>query len=109
MFEVIEVKPYTVEAVAPGDISGPGVRVVLKVTNNSGAVVDASGIAVTADYGDTPASPASDLSRDQLSGDLAPGASATGVYVFRDPDAKTGPLRLRIEYNQSQDVVVITP
>lgn len=106
-FEVTQVSQIDVEAVAPGDVAGPGIEVEVRATNNSGASVDLSEVSVTAQYGDLPASPMSGA--DPLSEGRAVGESATGTYQFRTPDSASGALTIRISYSKSSDVVVVQP
>ena len=86
---VASVAATTTEAKGPGDVVGPGILVTLELTNQGRAALDTTGVAVAAFGGaeGVPLSPVdSDGRNDHLSGDLAPGASATGVYVFMSPD-----------------------
>lgn len=110
LIEVPSVTNVQVEATGPGDIAGPGIRVVVRVTNNSATdAVDLSGIAVTASYGTVPATPIGDWGEEQMSEVLQPGESDSGVYKFRKPDNASGKLSIRVEYNHSENVVVVTP
>ena len=87
-----------VEAHSPGETSGPGVAATIEVENGSKQPFDLTTIAVTATYGDgTPAivsrsDPASDLT-----GTVAAGRTATGVYVFRVPKDQADTLLIQVQ------------
>ena len=74
-------------ATGPGNVSGPALRVTVRIENGTGAAVSLDGVAVNMYYGAdlTPASPLEDRSQQPFSGSVAPGASADGVYVFTIP------------------------
>lgn len=71
----------------PGEMSGAALRVTFDLTNNGTTPLDLSTTIVTLGTVDgEPASPVdSDSSADPLMGTLAPGESATGVYLFIAP------------------------
>ena len=102
-------KNVNITGVGPGELSGSGVSVTVHVANGTDAVVDLGGFAVNAYYGKVPAIPSLGSSADQLAGELAPGGSASGVYLFVKPDGGTGALRLEIEHSGATDVVVVKP
>ena len=74
-------------AQGPGNVNGPAVRVTVQLTNGSTADLDLDGVSVNLTHGAdlTPGSPLEDASQDLFSGTVAPGATATGVYVFSVP------------------------
>lgn len=85
---VVSVAATTTEAKGPGDVVGPGILVTLEVTNGGADALDAAGVAVAAFGGaeGTPLPPVdSDGRNEHLSGELAPGAKGSGVYVFMAP------------------------
>lgn len=89
---VSAVRVITVEAATPGEVSGPAIAVTVTARNDSDAAssVDSAVVSVTTDDGalgiPTTAGPGS-----PLTGELAPGASAEGTYVFMlDPAADRG-------------------
>ncbi|MGO4592521.1 hypothetical protein AB4Z18_01740 [Leifsonia sp. 2TAF2] len=91
---VVSVESYTATAKRAGEVSGPAVKVTLRLTNGTGGAFPVSTAGVNAYYGSgtTPASPvANDPAAKPFTGSLAPGASTTAVYVFTvpaDQDAK---------------------
>lgn len=109
LVEVTNVDGIEVKAIGPGDIAGPGIKVGVRVTNKAATDVDLAGISVTAQYGDAPATPVTPDGEEQLSTALPQGKSATGTYLFRNPDDTSADLTIRVEYNRSQNVVVVQP
>lgn len=96
----------TTVAQGPGEVSGPGLAVTIAFTNNSSSPVSLDGVNVTLDDGN--ANPASPMSGDPavpFTGDLAPGASATGVYVFSFPDDYKDPSRIQVSYSADAPIL----
>ncbi|WP_448642509.1 hypothetical protein [Geodermatophilus sp. URMC 63] len=94
----------------PGQVSGPAVRVTVRVTNGSGAPVSLDAVAVDLSYGPdaTPASPLEDPSSAPFTGTAAPGADATGVYVFTVPEGQRDALTLAVGYQAGAPYLVFT-
>lgn len=107
--EVSNVAAADVSAVGPGDVSGPGIRVQLSVGNGSAAAVDLSGFVVTTSYGDLPASPVEGSGAAPFSGTLPTGGTATATYLFTNPSDTSGPVTIRVEYNRSENVLIVKP
>lgn len=82
---VLSVEGITAEASGIGEIGGPAMLVTLEVDNPGAAPVALGSFSVSAYLGDA-AVPASPVSSDErhapLTGELAPGATARGAYVF---------------------------
>lgn len=96
----------TTVAQGPGEVSGPGLAVTISFTNNSSAPISLDAVNVTLDDGNgNPASPMSGEPSAPFSGDLAPGAAASGVYVFSFPDDYKDPSRIQVSY--SADVAIL--
>jgi hypothetical protein len=94
------------EAEGPGEVAGPSVRASVVLTNDTGAAMSLDTTVVNLYAGDqlTPGEPLSGPGVSVFTGTLAPGASATGVYVFRvAPD-----LRDRLQITVSYDPTVTT-
>jgi hypothetical protein len=104
---VTGVREVQLEGVGPGEIQGPGVAVSVKVTNRSADSLDLDGTAVSAFFGDLPASLSSADPSDPLAGELKPGRSATGIYVFMKPDGATGRVRVEVENTGWPQVVQV--
>lgn len=94
-----DVRSVSTEARFPGEISGPGIAVTIHVVNSSAAAIDLDnaivdvlgadgtrGIAVSG----SPAAP--------MSGSLAGGQDASGVYVFTIPQDQRNPISIRFSY-----------
>jgi hypothetical protein len=104
---VVGTAPVTLTAKGPGEIAGPGAKVVIRVTNDSEKSIDLGVLAVNAYYGakNTPASPSTFHQGSQLSGKLKSGASATGTYYFRVPSSKFGTLDVEVSSGASPYVL----
>jgi hypothetical protein len=77
------------------------------VRNRAAAAFDLSGLAVTASYGrGTPASPTTAGGARPLSGSLAAGRDAAGVYVFLVSEAQSGTLRVEVSSADSPSIAV---
>ena len=104
---IANVKDVEVGATGPGEIAGPAVSVEVRVGNTSPAAFNLSGLAVTASYGrGTPASPTTAGGAKLLSGSLAAGRGASGVYVFLVPKAQSGTLRVEVSSADSPSIAV---
>ncbi len=91
-------KALDVEARGAGETSGPAVAATIEVRNGSNQPFDLATIALTGTYGGgTPAIPSSADPAQDLSGQLAPGATATGVYVFRVPKGDADTLVIQVQ------------
>lgn len=99
--------PMTIDAAGPGEVSGPGVKVSITVTNNGSAKVDLAGLAVNGFYG-TDSSPASPVNSKTTAakGTIEPGASASGAYVFAVPTDSQSTFRVTVGSGASPVIVV---
>lgn len=83
----------------PGDRSGPGVVLEVKVANGSPDPIDLTYVVVDLIQGDgTSAIPVDLPDRSRLGGPLDPGASATGWYQFYIPHDQRSSASVRISY-----------
>jgi hypothetical protein len=104
---VVEVESVEAGIGAPGDTAGPAVAIHLELRNEADQAVDLGGIAVNAtDAEGTPASPNRGAPAEQLTGLLAPGATSTGVYVFRVDGSPDG-LVIDVHHNASPNIVLV--
>ena len=96
------------EANGPGEIAGPAVRVTVVATNDSPSPVLLEGVVVDLTYGsqNTSAAPLSGPGAVRFTGEVAPGASATGVYVFDVPVDQRGAVSVLVSYAASVSPVV---
>ena len=104
---VTSVDDIDIEATSPGDIPGPAIAVVVEFDNAGDEVLDLGGVAVNASYDGVPASQSASVPTDLLKGELAPGESADGTYVFKKPEDPQDPLVIEVEHNQSQYVITV--
>ena len=106
---VTSVEAYTATATRPGEVSGPAVKVTLKLVNDTGSDFPVSTATVNAYYGSasTPASSvAGDSASKPFTGTLKPGATATAVYVFTVPAADSGDVTLTLSDQAGAQLVV---
>jgi hypothetical protein len=92
----------------PGEVPGPGVAVTMSIRNGTANVFDLTGLVVTASFGkdEVPGDTSSGDPSNEMRGDLAPGTSSSGVYVFRIPDGeKASGLHLQVSSDESPTVV----
>jgi hypothetical protein len=97
-------------AVGPGNVSGPALRITVRVTNGTHGAVSLDGVSVNVAYGSelTPASPLEDSSADPFTGSLAPGASAQGVYVFSVPEGSRDSVTIEVGYQAGAPLLLFT-
>lgn len=93
-----------------GNVSGPAVRVTVRLTNGTDGPVDLSGVAVRMTYGSTPvpAPRLDDPSQDLFTGSLAPGGSADGSYVFSVPADSREVVTVSVGYRAGAPFMVFT-
>lgn len=98
-----------VKANGPGEIAGKGAKVLVTLENTSGAAFDLSSVAVNASYPNgTPVSPNGSPPAKELTGSLASGASATGVYLFTLTAGATDRLNVEVSSGAAPGIAVIT-
>lgn len=93
----------------PGETSGPGVQLVVELTNTSSAAVDLSTFSI--DLTDADGVSAGQVTTDParpVMGSLEPGATATGTYVFVVPAADRAEARVVMSLVASRPRVVLT-
>lgn len=97
------------EARLPGEIAGPAIRVTVRVTNDGSKPLNLNNARVTAYYGtdQTPAGVLTAGSR-ELTGRLAAGGTADGVYVFTVPEKERGNVRITVDTAAGVPVAVFT-
>jgi len=84
---------------APGEISGPALKVLVVADNGATSQISLDGVVVFLSYGAdrTPASEFDTMSK-PLRGDLAAGTTRTGTYVFAVPNDQRGDVRVEVSY-----------
>lgn len=106
-FQVAGLRDVRIEADGPGEVAGPGVVARIVVANDSGSGVDLDGVAVNLEFGDDPGIPSFGPQTKPFEGILAPGRTARAEYAFLRPEGSRGDTVVRIEYNNSENVVVV--
>ena len=107
--DLASIESVTTTAQGPGEVAGPGLVIKIRIKNGSSAAVPLNAVNVTvSDGAQTPASPMSAAPAAPFSGDLAPGAEATGVYVFTLPGEYTNPATVTVSYSTDAPIVVFT-
>ncbi len=93
-----------------GNVSGPALRVTVRITNGTAEPVDLSGAAVGLTHGGdaVPASPLDDPSQAPFSGSVAPGDTAQGVYVFRVPQDDRDTVTVSVGHRAGAPFMVFT-
>lgn len=95
-------------AQGPGEVSGPALRVVVEIVNGTAAPLSLD-TAVVELYGgpdEVPGLLLSGSGEGLLSGDLEPGATAAGTYVFRIAPELRDPVRVTVSYSAEAPTVL---
>lgn len=92
------ITPITAKATRAGEISGPALSIVVTLTNTTSSPVSLNQVSVGAYYGKdaTPAGSITGEKDTSLHGALAPGASASGTYVFTVPKEQQSTVTLTV-------------
>jgi hypothetical protein len=107
--ELASITAVQAEAKAPGEISGPGLRVTVAASNDGEDAVSLDGVVVFLSYGSdrTPATQFGSSS-EPLAGDLPSGSSRQGTYVFTVPTDQRDDVRVEVSYTGSAPTVAFT-
>lgn len=91
----------------PGEIAGPAVRITVKIANETSNAVDLDDAIVALYYGtnDDPAIQLSSPGARPLDGELEPGATTVGVYVFAVPVENRDQVRITVSYSPQDRAV----
>lgn len=94
----------TGEVVVPGEVQAAAVRVTVDITNTGDAALDLNLVVTNAYMGDTrdPAETYQQPGGAPVSGSLAPGESAQGVYLFRIPEDRRADVTFVVDYRAGQ-------
>ena len=120
--QIMSVKAIEYHAVAPGEVSGPGLRLVIQVSNGTAKPIDLGNAVVTiADARGTPGvamlitpvgsdddvgHPGAGNFSYPLRGLLAPGHKGSGTYVFTIPAGHRNPVTVNFSYAGGGPVVL---
>lgn len=98
--QLTSVEAVDAKAFVPGEISGPGVAITVTITNRTGRTVSLDHITVDlVDNDGQSASPITVEGRTPLSGQLGPGRSASGAYVFTIPEDDRDSAEVHVTYD----------
>lgn len=91
-----------------GEISGPAIRVTLRITNGSRKPMDLGYVVVNAYSGNarTPAPPIAAPGGTPMTGTLQPGRSATGVYLFSVGTKRRMDMTIGVDHTPGQPTAV---
>ncbi|MGS0685682.1 DUF4352 domain-containing protein [Nakamurella sp. GG22] len=103
---ITTVSAVTATGVGPGQITGPAVAVTVKITNDSAEAVSLDSVFVNLnDSTGAPGQPSTSSPAAPLTGELAPGATAQGVYVFGVPESARKPVTILVSNTMAAKVV----
>lgn len=103
---ITNLKTLTTQANGPGEISGPGVQLTIRIDNQTSSELSVGSVAVNLqDANGTPGSPI-DSATHPFSGLVAAGKSVTAVYVFNLPTEHRNPTTVSITYSTKAPVVL---
>lgn len=108
---IADVTSIKATAKLPGEVSGPGLAVAIALTNGSTRPIDVNNTVVNVAYGalKAPGSPMSGPPSSPFRGTLAPGKTASAVYVFAVAAQKSGALvRVEVSYSPLAPIVVFS-
>ena len=96
------------EAVQPGEVAGPAIRVTVTVTNGTQATFNTAAIVVNAFYGEdrTPAGQLAQPGGAPFLGRLAPGETTYGTYLFAIPTKERSNVTITVDYSTEVGIVV---
>ncbi|MEQ1785491.1 MAG: hypothetical protein ABL966_00445 [Acidimicrobiales bacterium] len=104
---ITDVEAAEAEAFMPGEVSGPAVRLTVALTNGTDAPLDLDLVTVElVDAAGQPATLVTPHEVTQLTGDLAPGATSDGSYLFTIAVADRSDVEVRVTYAAPNPTVV---
>jgi hypothetical protein len=104
---ILSTESITAQAHGPGEISGPGVALTIRISNESNDAVDLG--SVTVNVTGSVGGPGLQLlgpPATSFSGSLAAGRAAQAVYVFTIPVPQRSPMTVSISYSAAAPVLV---
>lgn len=98
--DLTDFESVTGEVVVPGEVQAAAVRVTVQITNTGSAPLDLDLVVVNAYIGPDrdPAATYQQPGGEPVSGSLDPGATATGVYLFRIPEDRRSDVTFVVDY-----------
>lgn len=104
--KISDVSALEMTKVRPGEIKGPAAKFTVTFTNKSDKAIDLSSTTVTLNYDGMEASAFSSKPAQDPPASLAPGKSASGVYVFGVPKDKRDKITIRVSYDASAPLAI---
>jgi cytoskeletal protein RodZ len=106
---LVSVRAASIKAKTPGDSSGPGVLIRLKMVNQTGKTLDTSFVQVNVnnDAGN-PGTLVIGSPTDAITGSVKSGRSAEGTYAFLLDDATSAPVTVSVYVTSGQPVVTFS-
>ncbi|MFB4351388.1 hypothetical protein [Microbacterium sp. CR_7] len=106
--EVVSMESFESSSEQPGDLAGPALRVLVRVTNATDSPLDLGGAAVNLASGadGAPAPPLGDTVANGLPSTLAPGESAEGEYSFSLPLDARGDVAITLDLLTGEPLAV---
>ena len=106
---VADAEAVEAEAFMPGEVSGPGLAITVEITNGSDAPINLDGTIVDlVGEGDAYATLITTREDTALSGDLAPGESSQGTYLFTMPVEDRAAVAVQVSYAAPEPTVIFT-
>lgn len=106
--EIVSMEAVDGVAQLPGEVSGPAVRVTVRLTNGSDGVVNLSRVLVDVSYGAdrTPGLALGEPGAEPFIGELAAGSTAEGIYVFGVPIEARDRVQISVAYDVTAPILV---
>ncbi|EIC06661.1 hypothetical protein OR221_0112 [Microbacterium laevaniformans OR221] len=95
------------EAVVPGEIAGPALRVTVEIDNSSADAIDLRTATVTLAYGDPlqPGNPISKPAGASFPDTVEPGQSASGTFVFEVPKDQRDRVQIAVDLSIDDPII----
>lgn len=96
------------EAVIPGEVGGPAIRVTLEVVNDTGQTLETPAVVVNLYVGEdlAPAGPILNPGGKPFPSSVPAGATASGVYLFTVPEDRRGDITVEVDLAVGTPIVV---
>lgn len=107
--ELVDLAPVRAEGEGAGEISGPALRVTVRLLNDTGASLSLDAVTVSLYFGQdrTPAPPIADGTVPFV-GTLEPGATAEGVYTFTIGEDDRDDVSVTVSHTPGSSIVVFS-
>lgn len=104
---VTKIEAVDGEAVVPGEIAGPALRVTVEVQNTTEDALDLRTATVTLSYGDPwqVGNPVSKPEGAAFPASVAPGETASGTFVFEVPQDARGHVRVELDLSVDDPII----